>query len=666
MEQISPFRGWEIRRNIEARGRVLREVENPAESRRGVLEQFRIPAQPRAEDAQRKAEIRHLAKAVLDSAELMRTRGGANLVRYEDHAVRQAEDGVGWEIALLAEPVMPMPLLLEHRGPMNGETVRRIGTDLASALEQMEAMGIRHGAIDPWNVFVSEDGTFKLGCPAGEPDRTGDFCAPEVAAGAEPDGRSDLYSLGMVLYWCLNGRRLPFGAEGDGTALSRRLAGEAFPYPASGSPDEAGPILRACAFRPQDRFDSAAEFRDALLAAGEEKTLFQEPADPDEDEAALFAEPEDLAIPTVEELIAAEPATPAVSFCIRCGAPLSPGMRFCTKCGARQEEVPAAPAYTPPAQPTYAPGETQVFAPVQELQYAPAPAEPIREEPKKKKGWIAAVIAAAVILGAGGGVLAALQPWNSQPAADGRPGQDPSVTASDPGTQAGKPDSGSADAAEIPGTEAPAETPSEMPAETSAPSSSPTPTEPEVSQYIEVIAAGHNQAATLTLYTWREGQWVTDMTCQAWLGSNGVSTSKTEGDKCTPGGTFDILFYLALTELDSGLEFYQVRSGDVWVEDSDSQYYNTIQNGSGDWDESSDLYAHFSGGSSNACIAFSYNGDCRTPGSATPHAGSDIFIDGVRDSALVPNWGDVRISQANMTRLLSLLEASRHPTITIK
>ena len=663
MAQVSPFRGWEIRRSIEARGRELWEAENPAEGRRGVLEQFRIPAQAGAEDAGRKAEYRRKTKAVLDRVELMRVRGGANLVRCEDHAVRQAEDGIGWEIALLAEPVMPLPLLLERRGPLTGETVRRIGTDLASALEQLETMGLRHGAVEPWNVFVSEDGVFKLGCPAGGPDRTGDFCAPEVASGAEPDGRSDVYSLGMVLYWCLNGRRLPFGAEGDEAARARRMGGEALPYPAEGSPALAETVLRACAFRPEDRFDSAAGLRNALLAAGEEKALFAEPADAEE--AALFAEP-DQELPTVEELIAAEPEPSVGRFCIRCGAPLAPGMRFCTKCGARQEEIPAAPAYAPPAQPVYAPGETRAFAPVPETAYVSAPAEPADGAPKKKKGWLAAVLAAAVLLAAGGGVLAALQPWNSQPSADGRPTREPAVT-STPGaeSQAGKPGAAPADPTEIPET-APAAVPSETPTEAPTPSPSPTPTMPEVSQYIEVIAAGRNQAATLTLYTWREGQWVTDMTCQAWLGSNGVSTSKTEGDKCTPGGTFDILFYLALTEQESGLEFYQVRSGDVWVEDSDSQYYNTIQNGSGDWDESSDLYAHFSGGGSNACIAFSYNGDCRTPGTATPHAGSDIFIDGVRDSALVPNWGDVRISQTNMTRLLSLLEASRHPTITIR
>ncbi len=652
MEQTCPFRGWEIRRNIASRDSDLREVENTADGRRGVLEQFRIPSRAGSGDAERKTEYRRRAKAVLDGVELMQARGGANLVRYEDHAVRQAADGAGWEIALLAEPVMPMPLLLEHRGPVTPEAVRRMGADLASAMEQLEALGLRHGAIDPWAVYVSEDGTFKLGCPAREPDRTGDFAAPELASGAGPDVKSDLYSLGLVLYWCLNGRQLPFGGEGGENDRARRFGDGPLPFPAEGTPATAEAVLRACAFRPEDRFGSAAELRAALQAADEEESLFAEPGN----EA-------DTELPSVEELIAAEPApAPAGRFCVKCGAPLAPGTRFCTKCGAPQPEIPAAPVSAPP-QPSFTPGETQAFTPVPGTQYAPPAPEPVYGAPKKKKGWIAVVVAAAVLLAAGGGVLAALQPWKTQPSADGRPTPDPSgAETAEAGDAAGKPGAGPTDAPEA--TEPAAS--ADMPAETPSPSPSPTPTEPEVSQYIEVVAAGKNEAATLTLYTWRDGQWVTDMTCQAWLGSNGVSTSKTEGDKCTPGGTFEILFYLALTEQDSGLEFYQVRSGDVWVEDSNSQYYNTIQNGSGDWNESSDLYAHFSGGSSNACIAFAYNGDCRTAGSATPHGGSDIFIDGVRDSALVPNWGDVRISQANMTRLLSLLEASRHPTITIR
>ncbi len=156
------------------------------------------------------------------------------------------------------------------------------------------------------------------------------------------------------------------------------------------------------------------------------------------------------------------------------------------------------------------------------------------------------------------------------------------------------------------------------------------------------------------------------MTCPAWLGQGGITATKREGDGCTPAGTFDVLFYMAAADLNSAMTFYQVQNGDVWVEDAESQYYNTLQNGNGDWKESSDMYAHLTGGKFNASIVFSYNGDCRTAGSATAGAGSAIFIEGVTETELGPTWGSVCISQQNMTWLLSLLDASKNPTVTIR
>ena len=85
--------------------------------------------------------------------------------------------------------------------------------------------------------------------------------APEVFY-KEPYGCSaDVYSLGMVMYWLLNDRRLPFVDAGGSVPSSetmekaqhRRFSGEELPPPKRGSEDLQRIIRKACAFRPADR-----------------------------------------------------------------------------------------------------------------------------------------------------------------------------------------------------------------------------------------------------------------------------------------------------------------------------------------------------------------------------------------------------------------------------
>jgi len=93
------------------------------------------------------------------------------------------------------------------------------------------------------------------------------YMAPEVYNNQPYGTSADIYSLGLVLYWLLNERRMPFmplppeklkhGMEEE--SRNRRFSGEPLPPPAHGSEKLKKIVLKACAYNPADRYSSAAE-----------------------------------------------------------------------------------------------------------------------------------------------------------------------------------------------------------------------------------------------------------------------------------------------------------------------------------------------------------------------------------------------------------------------
>ena len=199
--------------------------------------------------------------------------GSANVVRCDDLLTRPHEDGIGWDILIKMELLTPLRLAMEGKSPE--ELALRVGTDIGRALVLCKKHNIIHRDIKPANIFVSEEGVCKLGdfgiaktvekTSGGTKIGTYNFMAPEVYHD-EPYGQAaDVYSLGLVLYWLLNERRLPFlplppervriGMEEQ--ARRRRLSGEALPAPIYGSEALKRVVLKACAYAPQDRYASA-------------------------------------------------------------------------------------------------------------------------------------------------------------------------------------------------------------------------------------------------------------------------------------------------------------------------------------------------------------------------------------------------------------------------
>ena len=93
------------------------------------------------------------------------------------------------------------------------------------------------------------------------------YMAPEISKHEAYGPTVDIYSLGMVLYWMMNERTLPFlpmppqipTAMQHQEASSRRFRGEALPAPKNGSEALKQVVLKACAYHPEDRYQTADE-----------------------------------------------------------------------------------------------------------------------------------------------------------------------------------------------------------------------------------------------------------------------------------------------------------------------------------------------------------------------------------------------------------------------
>jgi len=221
-------------------------------------------------------------KSIVGEYSIMRKMNGhTNVVNCDDVRYVQHDDGIGWDIFIKMELLTPLTKALPAEIPE--EMLIKMGRDTCSALELCRKHGIIHRDIKPQNIFVSSNGDFKLGdfgvaktvekTMGGTKIGTYKYMAPEVYKGKPYGSAADIYSLGLVLYWLLNERRMPFlplppaklNIAMDEKARMRRLNGEPLPPPAHGSEALKQIVLKACAYDVADRYTSASEMLADLL-----------------------------------------------------------------------------------------------------------------------------------------------------------------------------------------------------------------------------------------------------------------------------------------------------------------------------------------------------------------------------------------------------------------
>ncbi len=196
------------------------------------------------------------------------------------------EAGESFDRLYLAMEFVPGRTLKQEldSGPVASSRLIDYSLQIAGALDHAHARGIIHRDIKPGNVMVTPDGVVKMLdfglakeiSPSNETATnlttpgvvvgTLHYCPPEVLAGRPATVRSDLYSLGVLMYELACGR-LPFEGLQGLALISAVISGEAAPLRQRNSalPEAlARVITRAMSPRPENRFGGAAELAAAL------------------------------------------------------------------------------------------------------------------------------------------------------------------------------------------------------------------------------------------------------------------------------------------------------------------------------------------------------------------------------------------------------------------
>jgi serine/threonine protein kinase len=217
-----------------------------------------------------------------------------NVVGWYNHEVFQERDKDA-VIALVAVMMEYLPNTLSSlikKGPVNWQRTLEILIDCLSGLEHVHGKQILHRDLKPGNIFITADGTAKIGDfgvarkiseGAYAETRVGTplYIAPEVLKDPLGQGYAhqvDIYSLALVAYEMLHGK-LPFEdvCQGNRTCMvNQRLSGEPITLDPALPPGVTKAILGALAFDPKLRYGTAREFRLALertLQSGGRETI---------------------------------------------------------------------------------------------------------------------------------------------------------------------------------------------------------------------------------------------------------------------------------------------------------------------------------------------------------------------------------------------------------
>ena len=212
-------------------------------------------------------------------------KGNTNIVDFQDWDVKEwvEDDKVECNLVIRMELLESLDKILADNRKLSEKEIIKIGTDICRALEICHKERIIHRDIKPGNIFRNRRGDYKLGdfglsritekglasTIAGTPL----YAAPEQMSGGPMSkyGQTvDIYSLGLTLYQLANNNRFPFIERDYPTnrslneAYIRRISGEKISRPAACGEGLASVILKACAFKAEDRYQTASAFRSAL------------------------------------------------------------------------------------------------------------------------------------------------------------------------------------------------------------------------------------------------------------------------------------------------------------------------------------------------------------------------------------------------------------------
>ena len=262
-----------------------------------------------------KGYFQELVKDIRDEVEILdRLSAQRGFLPYTKYQIVPMEEGVGYEVFLLS----PYKRSLERQfrtHPLTHLAAVNMGIDLCAALSVCREAGYLYADLKPENVFLSGNQEYLIGDLgflglsslkyASLPDRyRSRYIPPEIEdAYATLNTTMDTYALGLILYQVYNNGQLPFDSDESRKALMDQMAsGEPMPPPAYADYEMAEIILKACAFRPEDRWTDPKEMGHALIAYMQRNAVNDVPIIPPVIEPPVLEpeQPEDEAVPENE------------------------------------------------------------------------------------------------------------------------------------------------------------------------------------------------------------------------------------------------------------------------------------------------------------------------------------------------------------------------------
>ena len=167
--------------------------------------------------------------------------------------------------------------ILDEEGKLPHDRAIRIAVEVLNALDYIHANGVVHRDLKPENIMVDANDNIKLidfGIAGDAAARrltyanftatlgTPNYISPEQVKGKRGDGRSDIYSMGVILYEMLSGK-LPFSGPSPLAAMNERLLN--YPVPPTVADPSITPQLQEVIYRalerdPKNRYAKAGEF----------------------------------------------------------------------------------------------------------------------------------------------------------------------------------------------------------------------------------------------------------------------------------------------------------------------------------------------------------------------------------------------------------------------
>lgn len=259
--------------------------------------------------------LKEVGKDIKSSiAFLQRYDRGRSFVSYEEFSLAASEDFKTLTLKLRMERLMSLTEIMNST-TLTEDEILRLAINICICLEKCRKIDYIYPNLKPENIFVTPE-RCKLGDLGNfgfyEPRNTNiamrksqDYMAPELYERGDINVTCDTYSLGLVIYALLNRNRLPFipGTTASVTvadstrAIEKRCRNYVLPDPVAGSVAIRKIIAKACAFKPEMRYQSPSEMKQDLgyVLSKQEELL------------GTYTEPEER-VP-VEEIIEEETTT---------------------------------------------------------------------------------------------------------------------------------------------------------------------------------------------------------------------------------------------------------------------------------------------------------------------------------------------------------------------